>query len=82
MTCKDCIHYTVCHTLEIEDCVNFKNKADFMEAVRCKDCKHLIVHNLPILYASCIKCHLRFEPFQFDTRTHFCSLGERKENND
>ena len=38
MACKDCIHYKVCHTLEFEECVCFKNKADFVEVVRCKDC--------------------------------------------
>ena len=49
------------------------------EAVRCFECKHLIVHNITTLYASCLRCHFRFDPFQLDTRTHFCSLGERKE---
>ena len=55
-------------------------KADLVEVVRCKDCKHLTVYNSPTLYAYCQKTHLRFEPFQEDTRTHFCSLGERKDN--
>lgn len=44
MTCKDCIHYDVClpnsaaygHKLKL--CSKFKNKADFVEVVRCKDC--------------------------------------------
>ena len=31
MTCKDCIHYKVCDTLEFEGCVCFKNKADYAE---------------------------------------------------
>ena len=52
--------------------------ADVAEVVSCSECKHLIVHNLPTVYASCIRCCFRFEPFQLDTRTHFCSLGERK----
>lgn len=51
-TCKDCIHYLVCDYWEKEaypnDCENydkalckfFKNKADFVEVVRCKDCKY------------------------------------------
>lgn len=54
MTCKDCIHFEVCdsgrHIGEyIEDdgvytegveneCETFKNKADFMEVVRCEKC--------------------------------------------
>ena len=55
--------------------------ADVVEVVRCKDCEHLTVHNSPTLYAYCKKTHLRFEPFKTDTRTHFCSYGERKNDN-
>ena len=47
MTCKDCLYYEMCYMVEHygwseEDgtCVNFKNKADFVEVVRCKNCKH------------------------------------------
>lgn len=54
---------------------------DVEEALRCKDCKHLTVHNSPTLYAYCEKTHFRFEPFQADTRTHYCSYGERKDEN-
>jgi hypothetical protein len=50
MTCNDCIHYDVCpkpyygeklccNDVE-ERCENFKNKADFVEVVRCGKCKH------------------------------------------
>ena len=48
MTCKDCIHYDACAdwmppTELLEEifpdrCTQFKNKADFVEVVRCKDC--------------------------------------------
>ena len=54
MTCKDCIHAKVCDNLisqglPWEDgkypaekwCGLFKNKADVVEVVRCKDCKYL-----------------------------------------
>ena len=50
---------------------------NFVEVVRCKDCKHLTVHNSPTLYAYCEKTKFRFEPFKTDTRIHFCSYGER-----
>ena len=53
--------------------------ADVVEVVRCNDCKHLTVHNSPTLYAYCEKTKYRFEPFRTDTRTHYCSYGERKE---
>ncbi len=47
-TCSDCLYYEVCQNryswLDQEDntkyitCEKFKNKADFVEVVRCKDC--------------------------------------------
>ena len=67
---------------------NVGNIVDFLIAngvtipVRCKDCKHLTVYNSPTLYAYCQKTHLRFEPFKEDTRTHYCSYGERKTDDD
>ena len=34
MTCKDCIHYQMCHSVDVNaPCVAFKNKADFVEVV-------------------------------------------------
>lgn len=42
MTCKDCIHCNLCVSDErifMGECEHFKNKADFVEVVRCKDCK-------------------------------------------
>ena len=86
MTCKDCVHRNVCKAYEPEEpecfCNHFISKADFVEVVRCKDCKHLAVLNLPTVYAWCKKIHYSFIPFGTDTRTHFCSYGERKEKND
>lgn len=41
MTCKDCIHDRVCPHLkdsDAEKCGAFKNKADYAEVVRCKNC--------------------------------------------
>ena len=44
MTCKDCIHEKVCIDKHYYDedsilsCDDFKNKSDFVEVVRCKDC--------------------------------------------
>lgn len=46
--------------------------------VRCKDCKHLCVWNRKNIYAFCPKTTIAFLPFEQDTRTFFCSLGERK----
>ena len=52
--------------------------ADVLEVVRCEKCKHLTIYNSMDLYAFCEKTKYRFRPFQTDTRTHFCSYGERK----
>ena len=54
MTCKDCVHERVCNALcpkgllpyQSSDypaevfCLEFKNKADFVEVVRCEKCKY------------------------------------------
>ena len=45
MTCKDCMHYKICVWTQVETditktCEMFKNKADFVEVVRCKKCKY------------------------------------------
>lgn len=58
-------------------------KAPTVDAVivtRCKDCKHLCVWNRKDIYAFCPKTNIVFLPFDKDTRTFFCSHGERKEN--
>lgn len=80
-TCKDCEHYEVCMDFttlkESEFCQNydkqedlcdyFKNKADFVEVVRCKDCLHFDGEG-------CLKTHGEFEPNPID----YCSYGERR----
>ena len=60
-------------------------KAPTVDAVvvtRCKDCKHLCVWNRKDLYAFCPKTNIVFLPFDKDTRTFFCNLGERKDGGD
>lgn len=52
---------------------------DVVPVVRCRECKYLNVINAPKLYAHCPKTNTVFLPFDLDTRTHFCSLGQRKE---
>ena len=81
MTCKECIHYDVCVIVQYstEDydhhteygCEDFKNKADYVEVVRCKDCKHWI-YWADEKRCSCDLHHIRTH------RDDFCSYGERK----
>lgn len=46
MTCKDCIGYEYCNPqprnprMVEKWCEKFKNKADFVEVVRCEKCKY------------------------------------------
>lgn len=64
----------------VQECLEFARiDSNTVEVVRCKDCKHLKIFNSNDLYAFCLKTEYKFLPFQTDTRTHFCSYGERKE---
>lgn len=56
------------------------NPQDAIEVVRCKDCKYLNIINKAPLYAYCGKSNYIFHLFEEDTREHFCSWGERREN--
>lgn len=85
--CEKCIHYDVCLLHEdnfIDDvakngfCGKFKNKSDFVEVVRCKDCKHCWQ------YVSIDRMHHIECTFDPECNTpihemHFCCYGERKE---
>lgn len=81
-TCSDCLYYEVCQNryswLDQEDntkyitCEKFKNKADFVEVVRCVECR----------YAS--KCTDGYYACKVDHRLahdedDFCSYGERSD---
>lgn len=76
--CEKCIHEDVC--LLHEDnfmadankngfCGKFKNKADFVEVVRCKDCKHSNDDGTICRYS----VGREVEP------EHYCSYGERSD---
>ena len=78
MTCKDCIHYKVCQyhideetEMSVNECDDFKNKADFVEVVRCGKCKWYIGGRM--------QCGHPFVLFSDRLMTtQFCSYGERK----
>ena len=99
MTCKDCIHYDVCGTKEekvslgtrvkelvADNFTCFKNKADFVEVVRCKDCKYLKEYsdeykqNVEKADGDCYfkwmySCDEQYAACKYND---FCSYGERK----
>lgn len=79
MTCKDCIHYEVCPLgLAVKGstgtCLKFKNNADFVEVVRCKDCR-MFVDNKEAKVTYCTRECKNITVNEDD----FCSYGERKE---
>ena len=63
----------------ILDLVDSIPTVDAVVVTRCKDCKHLRVWNRKDIYAFCPKTNIVFLPFEKDTRTFFCGLGERKD---
>lgn len=86
MTCKDCIHYGICifHLTgnEWSKCFHFKNKADVVEVVRCKDCElssepksvsrlELYINNYDVRFCE--------KEQKIVCGTHFCSYGTPKE---
>lgn len=84
MTCyTNCLHCDVCKCAdEVEykdfetmkaDCPHFKNKADFVEVVRCRDCKHWRTEHCGFCEASNALCEVN------NANTDFCSYGERKD---
>ena len=65
MTCKDCLYFRRCVTLGVElniernkeadkNCSLFKNVADMVSVVRCKDCKFSHLNRTNSLY-SCMR---------------------------
>ena len=91
MTCKECVHFDICDSwykdieaqglvvgeMSQQICEDFKNKADFIEVVRCKDCKYYEIHK-PYVTLNCERDG-KLIPMKPDD---FCSYGERKEENE
>ena len=85
--CAGCNSYNgvrcrACGTGDAIDMIEDAPAADVAPVVRCEDCKHLRVWNRKDIYAFCPKTNIVFLPFDKDTRTFFCSLGERKDGGD
>ena len=82
-TCGDCIHADLCEkdvTLSEFNrnnaayCEGFRSAENFVEVVRCKDCKHENVHRA--ISDKCTWCEYWGIDPDFDD---FCSYGERKD---
>ena len=65
--------------VEVLDSIREAPTVDAVLVTRCEDCKYLCVWNRKDIYAFCPKTNIVFLPFEKDTRTFFCGLGERKD---
>ena len=80
--CTDCIHHKLCYEYgEILDpihggviCEDFKHASNFVEVVRCKDCKYCDEK-----FSNWLGYHKCVEKNQCVRPNAFCSEGERKE---
>ena len=54
-------------------------RKDFVEVVRCENCRFLKVINDGKVYARCIQTDFEFLPLGTDIRKHYCGFGERSE---
>ena len=72
MTCKDCIHYDVCQfhideetKMTVNECENFKNKADFVEVKDCNLCVFNSRHATEYPCSHCRHCYTdKFKPIE------------------
>ena len=81
MTCKDCICYEILcqHALqddELKLCESFKNKADFVEVVRCGECKSFIQSKEDVCAGTCNNPISGLS--ERICKSDFCSYGKRK----
>ena len=56
-------------------------EVDAVPVIRCSNCMYLDILNDKVYYAQCKMANTVFESFKLDTRTHYCSLGRKKEEN-
>lgn len=73
MKCQECIHNEMCYATHTDDshaCCNFKNAADVVEVVRCRDCREYtpVEGGKPL-------CALHSIGVAYDD---FCSYAERR----
>lgn len=82
MTCKECVHYEVCEThervnrIKAKLCGLFKNKADVVPVLRCKECRYAEWHEDPIL--ECKRYFCRLNSFCNVDEDDYCSKGKKR----
>ena len=89
MICKNCIHYEPCFEYgNILDpihggvvCDSFKNKADYVEVVKCKDCEHYHIGKESVIcdYDYCDILYYCDGSHRTACEEDYCSYGKRKD---
>lgn len=81
MTCKDCVYCNLCKFYEDNtiNCNQFQSKTDFVNVIRCKDCrrchKRITKRNKQTMYFC-----MRMDGNEFQVNANdYCSYG-RKDN--
>lgn len=79
--CEECLHYDLCNALELNGidkvpasaCGCYKNAADVVEVVRCRDCKYSEIDENYNLWCTFYNGKIREMP------NGYCWHGERSE---
>lgn len=91
--CEKCLHEEVCDQSSRQmwsamagetECSDFKNKADLVEVVRCKDCRSAYINSFSAQsgVALCRFWTNRSQSQVVMQQDDFCSYGERREEED
>ena len=73
---------TVKRCVEVDDSVpNVATAVDFVEVVRCKDCKHCEIPTCPITGIEVYFCRYGIKPMEVNDN-FYCGHGERKDGNE
>lgn len=78
-TCKECIHNDFCNVdgyIDADDCTFFKNKADFVEVVRCEECRHKDDCAGQMVHTT--RDYILEQNISTYNKVEFCSYGEPK----
>lgn len=82
--CKECIHNDFCNVdgyIKADDCKFYKNKADVVEVVRCKDCQHYKAQKQSAHWDNAKKYCCRSATVKMN-EFDYCSKGERRTDNE
>lgn len=87
VSCYDCIHCEACSDAgdsgysclkeDVSKCKHFKNKADFVEVVRCKECKFYKTRKQSARRENKKKSCCRSANIKVN-ENDFCSFGEKE----